>query len=58
LVRNYENPCRYQQALVGERVGIRVFEDGHVEYSRFYGNEDIEDDALLLKVLLFKHRAR
>ena len=28
-------------ALVGERVEIDVFEDGHMEVSRFKGNESI-----------------
>ena len=28
--------------LVGERLEIDVFEDGHFEYSRFRGNEDVE----------------
>lgn len=27
--------------LVGERVEIDVFEDGHVEVSRFVGNEEV-----------------
>jgi hypothetical protein len=27
--------------LVGERVEVDVFEDGHMEVSRFSGNEDI-----------------
>ena len=27
--------------LVGERVEVDVFEDGHMEVSRFTGNEDI-----------------
>jgi hypothetical protein len=27
--------------LVGERVEVDVFEDGHMEVSRFLGNEDI-----------------
>ena len=31
-------------SLVGERIEIDVFEDGHVEYSRFTGNEDTLDN--------------
>ena len=42
-------------ALVGERIEIDVFEDGHVEYSRFRGHEDVEDDLPLLEALLREH---
>lgn len=38
--------------LVSERIEIDVFEDGHVEYSRFRGTEDVDDDMLLLETLL------
>jgi hypothetical protein len=31
--------------LVGERVEIDVFDDGHMEVSRFKGGEDIMGDA-------------
>jgi len=31
--------------IVGQRLEIDVFEDGHVEFSRFKGNEDVESDA-------------
>ncbi len=41
--------------LVGERIEIDVFEDGHVEYSRFRGTEDVEDDIPLLEALLREH---
>lgn len=38
--------------LVGERVEVDVFEDGHMEVSRFKGNEDIEGGAELLDALI------
>lgn len=38
--------------LVGERIEIDVFEDGHIEYSRFRGNEDVEDGVSSLDLLL------
>lgn len=37
--------------LVGERVEITVFEDGHVEVSRFVGNEDVLDESVLNEIL-------
>ncbi|WP_407104570.1 hypothetical protein [Hansschlegelia beijingensis] len=38
--------------LVGERVEIDVFADGHIEYSRFRGDEGVEcDDGGLLRLL-------
>jgi len=30
---------------VGERLEIDVFEDRHIEFSRFKGNESVESDA-------------
>lgn len=38
--------------LVGERVEVDVFEDGHMEVSRFKGNEDIVGDADLVYALI------
>lgn len=37
--------------VVGERVEITVFEDGHVEVSRFVGNEDVLDESVLGEIL-------
>ena len=38
--------------LVRERLEIDVFEDGHFEYSRFIGDESVEDDNDQLLALL------
>ena len=38
--------------LVGERVEVDVFEDGHMEVSRFVGNEDIVGDQTLVNDLI------
>lgn len=37
--------------LVGERIEIDMFEDRHIEYSRFHGSEDVEDNVTLLEAL-------
>ncbi|MDE8762610.1 hypothetical protein PZB21_25915 [Rhizobium sp. CBK13] len=37
--------------VVGERVEITVFEDDHVEVSRFVGNEDVLDESVLDEIL-------
>jgi hypothetical protein len=37
--------------VVGERVEISVFEDDHVEVSRFVGNEDVLDESVLDEIL-------
>ncbi|MFM0322774.1 hypothetical protein [Caballeronia glebae] len=34
--------------VVGQRIEIDVFNDGHMEVSRFVGNEDIEGGAELI----------
>lgn len=37
---------------VGKRIEVSVFEDNHVEYSIFLGNEDVfSDEETLYKVL-------
>jgi hypothetical protein len=38
--------------LVGERVEIDIFEDDHLEISRFRGDESIEGGSELLPTLL------
>ncbi|MGH8444008.1 MAG: hypothetical protein ACREVL_02020 [Solimonas sp.] len=38
--------------LVGERVEVDVFEDGHMEVSRFRGNEDIVGGIELVRQLV------
>lgn len=40
--------------VVGERVEITVFEDNHIEVSRFFGNEDILDESILDEILQSK----
>lgn len=43
--------------LVGERVEVDVFEDGHMEVSRFKGNEEIVGDSQLVYALIQSERA-
>ena len=50
--RHRDDSILITATLVGERIEIDVFEDGHVEYSRFRGNEDVEDDIPILETLL------
>ena len=52
LDRYRDDSIMITATLVGERIEIDVFEDGHVEYSRFRGNEDVEDDIPILETLL------
>ncbi len=44
--------------LVGERVEVDVFEDGHMEVSRFPGSEDIVGGAELVERLVDEIRDR
>ena len=55
LLRHRDDSIMITATLVGERIEIDVFEDGHVEYSRFRGTEDVEDDIPLLEALLREH---
>lgn len=38
--------------VVGQRIEIDVFEDGHMEISRFLGNEDVEGGGELVESIL------
>lgn len=42
--------------LVGERVEVDVFDDGHMEVSRFLGKEDVVGGEELVKELIAKNR--
>jgi hypothetical protein len=42
--------------LVGERVEVDVFEDGHMEVSRFPGSEAIVGGAELVRTLIEENR--
>jgi hypothetical protein len=52
LSRNRSDSILVSLTLVGERVEIDVFEDGHMEVSRFTGSEDIEGGAELAGQLI------
>ncbi|MCF4128807.1 hypothetical protein [Methylobacterium sp. SyP6R] len=52
LDRHRDDSIMVTATLVGERIEIDVFEDGHIEYSRFRGSEDVEDDVALLEALV------
>lgn len=52
LDRHRDDSILITATPVGERIEIDVFEDGHKEYSRFRGSEDVEDDIRILENLL------
>jgi hypothetical protein len=37
--------------IVGQRIEISVFDDDHIEVSRFVGHEEIEDEGVLLEII-------
>ncbi len=56
LSRHREDSVLVTLTLVGERVEVDVFEDGHMEVSRFTGSEDIVGGAELMERLIEKNR--
>lgn len=42
LERHRPDTIDVTATVVGQRIEISVFEDGHVEVSRFFGHEDVE----------------
>jgi hypothetical protein len=55
LARSRDDTVRIDITIVGERLEIDVFEDGHVEFSRFLGDESVEDDYIQLTELIAQH---
>ena len=56
LARDRADTVRVTMHLVGERTEIDVFEDGHMEVSRFSGHEDIVGDEALVDRLIQDNR--
>ena len=55
LGRHRDDSIMITATLIGERIEIDVFEDGHIEYSRFRGSEAVESDVPFLEGLLREH---
>lgn len=56
LSRHRENTVMVTISFVGERVETEVFDDGHMEVSRFLGTEDILGDQTLIYDLIEKRQ--
>ena len=56
LSRNRGDTVLVTMVLVGERVEVDVFEDGHMEVSRLPGKEDIVGGAELVARLIEEHK--
>lgn len=52
IERTRPDSIRLSVAIVGERLEIDIFEDDHLEISRFRGGESIEGGKELLQQLL------
>lgn len=56
LARHRPDTVLVTLTLVGERVEIEVFDDGHMEMSRFKGHEDIVGGSELVATLIEENR--
>jgi hypothetical protein len=52
ISRHRENTVLVSLTLVGQRIENDVFDDGHMEVSRFTGNEDILGGAEMIDELI------
>jgi hypothetical protein len=52
IERTSPDTVRLNVTLVGERIEIDIFEDDHIEISRFRGDESIEGGEELLAQIL------
>jgi hypothetical protein len=52
IERTRPDTLRLNVTLVGERIEIEVFEDEHLEISRFRGDESVEGGEELLRQIL------
>ena len=50
--RDRPDAVRLTVTVAGERLEVDVFEDGHTEYSRFTGYENVEEDSDLIEEIL------
>jgi hypothetical protein len=55
LARDRPDTVRINLTIVGERVEVDVFEDGHMEVSRFVGSEAVVGDATLVQEIIADH---
>ncbi|GEM_PF-1457280 len=56
LSRHRDDSIMITATFVGERIEIDVFEDGHMEISRFLGREDVLGDETLVYDILDKKK--
>ncbi len=56
LGRHRRDSVLVSLVLVGERIEVDVFEDGHREVSRFPGNEESVGDETLVRQLIADNR--
>ncbi|KWF62976.1 hypothetical protein [Burkholderia pseudomultivorans] len=56
LSRHRPDSILVSVTVVGQRVEIDVFDDGHMEVSRFVGNENIEGGAELIDSIVASAR--
>ncbi|MBN8247587.1 MAG: hypothetical protein J0L84_09105 [Verrucomicrobia bacterium] len=56
LARHREDSVLVSMTLVGERVEVDVFEDGHMEVSRFPGSEAVVGDHRLVHEIIESNR--
>ncbi|WP_321885608.1 hypothetical protein [Paraburkholderia bannensis] len=52
LARHRSDSVLVAVTVVGQRIEIDVFRDGHMEVSRFVGHEDIEGGAELIDTIV------
>jgi hypothetical protein len=58
IARNRPDTILVTLALVGERIEVDVFEDGHMEVSRFSGSEAIVGGGELVAELIESARSQ
>ena len=52
IERTRSDSIRLSVTMVGQRVEIEIFEDDHIEISRFLGDETVEGGSEILEKLL------
>lgn len=52
IERSRPDSIRLSVTMVGQRLEIDVFEDDHIEVSRFQGDESVEGGCEILKKIL------
>lgn len=55
ILRRRDDSLMFSCVLIGARIEIDVFDDNHIEYSIFTGDEGVDSDEIKLRELIIEN---